>query len=536
MNDALRSDDELLSGVSVGTFRWKKNKSFVDLPPPNPTSKFELRGWGPYLSARAGPSFVQVVRQDLATIDALSFPLSLLFSLHRMGMDAATFQQKGVTELHIVIAGATAHAEQRLLFDTNYWSEIGYVYKDLNVHLYFVGPEAATSSVLAKTYVSNTNTTSGSGSGSGSGSSSNNKKKKKKGKKNRAGKKKPAPPRVSENTKVEHFLGTSTDFLTQNEHLLQSEPHRATFVIGFNPGFGSGNGPIVASWTKDLLSLANYNIPIIFTQANDYSDLKGELLILQQIIGIKFIMTPTRNAFPMATTAHEPERRESWSCGNTFAYAVQGWSNEESERRSQIYLKEPKTLARSLAQAVTLQQEMDKQGGVPPGMSSGGGGGGGGKMPEIRMRVDEVGKLELRWEKRRRSGREEASEKVVVEEEVVVVKEEEEVVVVEKKVTPKETTTTTTIPPTKRSKEDIAAHRSFMEDLGKTAQARGYMPDMGLVEEYKESRTTTTTKEKVKEKVKVKEEEKKGTQNVLVAATSTSRRVAVPKLAMELDY
>ena len=525
--NALRSDDELLSGVSVGTFRWKKNKSFVDLPPPTPTTKFELRGWGPYLSARAGPSFVQVVRQDLATIDALSFPLSLLFTLNRMRMDAATFQQKGVTELHIVIAGATAHAEQRLLFDTNYWSEIGYVYKDLNVHLYFVGPEAATSSVLAKTSFSNANTTSG----SGSGSSNNNNKKKKKGKKNRGGKKKPAPPRVSENTKVEHFLGTSTDFLTQNEHLLQSEPHRATFVIGFNPGFGSGNGPIVASWTKDLLSLANYNIPIIFTQANDYSDLKGELLILQQIIGIKFIMTPTRNAFPMATTAHEPERRESWSCGNTFAYAVQGWSNEESERRSQIYLKEPKYLARSLAQAVTLQQQMDKQGGVPPGMS---GGGGGGKLPEIRMRVDEVGKLELRWEKRRRRGREEASEKVVKEEvteeeeeEVVVVKEE--VVVAEKKVTPKETTTTTILP-TKRSTEDIAAHRSFMEDLGKTAQARGYMPDMGLVEKYKESRTTT------KEKVKVKDEEKKGTQNLLVEATSTSRRVAVPKLAMELDY
>ena len=173
--NALRSDDELLSGVSVGTFRWKKNKSFVDLPPPTPTTKFELRGWGPYLSARAGPSFVQVVRQDLATIDALSFTLSLLFTLNRMRMDAATFQQKGVTELHIVIAGATAHAEQRLLFDTNYWSEIGYVYKDLNVHLYFVGPEAATSSVLAKTSFSNANTTSGSGSGS---SNNNNKKKK----------------------------------------------------------------------------------------------------------------------------------------------------------------------------------------------------------------------------------------------------------------------------------------------------------------------------------------------------------------------
>ena len=35
------------------------------------------------------------------------------------------------------------------------------------------------------------------------------------------------------------------------------------------------------------------------------------------------------------------------------------------------------------------------------------------------------------------------------------------------------------------SKEDREAHRSFMEDLGKTAQAKGYMPDMEVIDAIK---------------------------------------------------
>ena len=34
----------------------------------------------------------------------------------------------------------------------------------------------------------------------------------------------------------------------------------------------------------------------------------------------------------------------------------------------------------------------------------------------------------------------------------------------------------------RRSSKEIEAHRSFMEDLGKTAQSRGYMPDMEMIE------------------------------------------------------
>jgi len=530
-SSALRSDSELLSGVSVGTFRWKKDKTFIDLPVPTSNStQFELRGWGPYLTSRAGASFVQTVRQDLATIDALSFPLSLLFALDRLALTPTTFQQQHVNALHIVIAGATAHAEQRLLFDTNYWSEVGHVYKDIpNIHLHFVGPEAASLATLRKSFTTVKNN---------NNSSSN----KKKGKKKKRSKGKPIAPRVAKNTKVDHFRGTATAFFKENPTLLESGV--ATVVVGFNPGFGSGNAPIVASWTKDLLSLADTGVPIIFTQANDYSDLLGELLILQQIVGTKFVMTPTRNAFPMATTAHEPGRRESWSCGNSFVYAMQGWSTEETKRRSTIFSKEPRTFARSLAQVVALQQQMDKRGGIPPGMS------GGGRMPQIRMRVEEVGPLKMEWttqattttttmkitaangnpeENSVAAAAAAAAPKVQVKVEVKVLEENvEDVSKVQVKVaaaTPTETKPTNT---SRRSKKEIAAHRSFMEELGRTAKARGFMPDMGVMEEYKESR----------EKEEQEQEQKsQPVQNAVeVVDEQGKRRVDVPSLALELDY
>merc|ERR1712028_59278 len=112
-------------------------------------------------------------------------------------MGPSTFQNQGITELHIVIAGATAHAEQRLLFDTNYWMEIGYVYKNIpKIYLHFVGPEAATAATLKKSFTT------------------------KKTNKNSNGKK-------SKKKCVEHFRGTSIDFFKQNP-LLLNQNEKAT--------------------------------------------------------------------------------------------------------------------------------------------------------------------------------------------------------------------------------------------------------------------------------------------------------------------
>ena len=67
-----------------------------------------------------------------------------------------------------------------------------------------------------------------------------------------------------------------------------------TVAMGFNPGFGAGIPQLMKSWTKSLIQLATLGIPAIFSQANDYSDLNGELRLLKRVVGVRFVLTPTK--------------------------------------------------------------------------------------------------------------------------------------------------------------------------------------------------------------------------------------------------
>ena len=233
---------------------------------------------------------------------------------------AKDLEAHAIRELNIVFAGSTAHAEQRLLFDTNYFAEMGLCYSNMqSINLHFVGPEAASASSLRKAH----RVKSGNG--------------RKKSKKKKA---KGVPlPLVTSNTTVSHTKGTSTEFF-QNYHpeLLpgSGSGDSVTVLMGFNPGFGSGNAPLVASWTKDLLFLAQHNVPVISTQANDYSDLRGDYGH-SRCHWCKVHIASDENPFPMATTAHEPGRRETWSCGNSFVYAWQGFSTRDATKGGNIF-------------------------------------------------------------------------------------------------------------------------------------------------------------------------------------------------------
>ena len=79
----VRSDNELESGMCVGTFRWKRSKVLPELPPFKAGAALPpvSRGWAPYLEVRcrgAKPSPVEFAQHDLSLIDGLSFPLSLM--------------------------------------------------------------------------------------------------------------------------------------------------------------------------------------------------------------------------------------------------------------------------------------------------------------------------------------------------------------------------------------------------------------------------------------------------------------------------
>lgn len=79
------------------------------------------------------------------------------------------------------------------------------------------------------------------------------------------------------------------------------------------------------SWARDLRLLCEHDIPIIVTQANDYSDLRGETRLLTEVIRARYVLIPSRNPFAAATCVHEEERSQTtWSCANSYFYAVQG--------------------------------------------------------------------------------------------------------------------------------------------------------------------------------------------------------------------
>jgi hypothetical protein len=125
--------------------------------------------------------------------------------------------------------------------------------------------------------------------------------------------------------------------------------------MGFNTGFGAGNLDLLLSWMPDLQAIADSGVMSLFTCANDYGDLKvrtnpsslslslclpistntgdlkGETAVMQNILGVDYVISPSQNPFRAATYAHEPGKKETaWSCSSSYMYAIQGWSQGRS--------------------------------------------------------------------------------------------------------------------------------------------------------------------------------------------------------------
>jgi hypothetical protein len=127
---------------------------------------------------------------------------------------------------------------------------------------------------------------------------------------------------INDRLSGEFFKGSVQDFI---DHVGEAAlPQENTIFIGYNPGFGSGYDVLLESWCVDLTSLFSMNRPVVFTQANDYSDQRGELRVLQSIFEDKanFIIMPQANPFRAVTYYHEEGKKEtSWSCSSTHLYA-----------------------------------------------------------------------------------------------------------------------------------------------------------------------------------------------------------------------
>lgn len=94
---------------------------------------------------------------------------------------------------------------------------------------------------------------------------------------------------VKKNDRLEgqFFRGKISEFLNEvgksasNEDVLEALDKKKTMFLGYNPGFGSGFDVLLESWACDIVRLLDLRYAVFFTQANDYSDVRGEMQVFQ---------------------------------------------------------------------------------------------------------------------------------------------------------------------------------------------------------------------------------------------------------------
>ena len=274
--NALVEDTGIDEGYCVGTFRWRPGKRFPSLPAHEKSKQPECLAsavsWNTFLLQRGGKQLVDAALRDKSIIDCLSFPLTTVYAIEQIR------ELTGSRVSCIVVVGASYKAEVRIFGETKYWAEVENIL-GRPVKLFFVGPEAIRDE---------------------------------------------AEPTGSA-TKV--YRGTAVEFFLKRKDVLVGGK---TMVIGFNPGFGSGSEDLLRSWCADLRFLASTCLPCVFTCASDYSDLRGETLVLNQFVGCRFLLKPARNPFHMALTTVAQEDSSLWSCGNSFLYGFRGLDHKVS--------------------------------------------------------------------------------------------------------------------------------------------------------------------------------------------------------------
>jgi hypothetical protein len=249
-------------------------------------------------------------------LDGLSYPLSLTLALQQLRL-----RPPKPGPLHIVIAGASSKAEERLVRDSDYWQELVRFFPDTPIELVFVGPEISSAAHGRVVQM--------------------------------------IPKRLS----ARCFHGTLGA-------LLEAEPNHSaedTIVVGFNTGMGNasegmarGGFALMQSWLPDLIALLRLGLVAIFTCANDYSDLRGEISIFQ-LLQAELVLPPRRCPFKAATVVRESDaERCEWSCSSCFMYAIcgraegatplppPGKSDQLTELRKRL-----KKMARKLSQTQT---------------------------------------------------------------------------------------------------------------------------------------------------------------------------------------
>lgn len=309
-----------------GTFRLAEGVRIAPLPTPFTVKPCATciqsnTGWKEYLFARFaeqhpipgedGPPTINLQPEQL---DAMSFPITALDVLYRLeragtvtlgtGGAAATAPPARIT---LVVVGASAKAEERLLRQSTYWAEIGRHLPNAHVHLELVGLEIAPRKKASKRR----------GRGGGGG----------------------ARQAVDGTTNMTSsvFKGTLRQWMG-SECAAHVKEKRQLVVIGYNTGLGSGELSLMASWLPDLIALIKAGLPAAFTCANEAADLFGETRVMGKLLKARFVVEPYKNKWHAVTTYRcEGEQGEKeYTCANSFVYAVCGTADSSATASARL--------------------------------------------------------------------------------------------------------------------------------------------------------------------------------------------------------
>lgn len=324
------SADEMDDGTDgySGTFRWKKTKKLSNLPldasnniaSVDPDAAAEsLQGWMQYLVSRCGTatevkSIVDLAQRDLSIIDCLSSPITIASVL----FDLKILPSRANENLNVICIGASHKCEERILRETNCWQElIRYIDEAATCTIWLVGPEITTTE---------------------ENSFQNDK------------------------FSINLYRGTSIDFFRSHPSLLGP----GSVLFGLNCGFGNWENPmprrydLLFSWMPDLYFLTGTKIPLIFTCANDFADVKGEVGVMTRIFGANFIRAPRENLFGFASTLIPPGAKSEgndYARGNSFWYCVQGCNRS---RRITVNIADKATRVQNFLDAFNLNSSGNK--------------------------------------------------------------------------------------------------------------------------------------------------------------------------------
>eukprot|EP00755_Sulcionema_specki_P023280 Sspe_Gene.78535::Locus_49125_Transcript_1_1_Confidence_1.000_Length_1364::g.78535::m.78535 len=337
--------DTPAAGKYTGTLRWKAGVAFPALPR-FPKDRPILNSWKIYLSMRLTELGQKMGRVELQPqqLDALSFPLTLACVIKKLVADDPSFcpaDSNGKREIHIVLAGAAVKTEQRILEETNYWEELGWLFPEYTWRLHFVGAEIREGLIDRKAPVSYCAGCTKGCDDVGAplqrcsvckrayycGKECQQKHwKAHKRECKRDSDEVPAPAfQLSHNLFASAYCGTLIDFLSKAEGCVPAN----TIITGFNTGMGSGNETLMKAWCPDMLYLVKKNFLCVMTCTNTWSDLRGELTLCEGVYHASIKLPPSANPFKAASVLQDetpdPETGiKKWYSANHCVYAFQG--------------------------------------------------------------------------------------------------------------------------------------------------------------------------------------------------------------------